>query len=199
MEDNYIVDLYWSRSENAITETMTKYGKYCYTIAFNILADEDDANESVNDTYMGAWNSMPPHRPSILSTFLGKITRRLSIDKWRARIADKRGGGEIEFAIDELSDCIPAGDSVELEVETAELAKIINDFIKTIPLTEKRVFICRYWYLDSISSICQQFGFTNSKVKSMLYRTREKLLIYLRKKGVYLDSLYSSGCHRHDK
>lgn len=94
MEDSRIVDLYWSRSENAITEAMTKYGKYCYTIAFNILANEEDADESVNDTYMGAWNSMPPHRPSVLSTFLGKITCRLSIDKWRTRIADKRGNGE---------------------------------------------------------------------------------------------------------
>ncbi len=187
MEDSCIVDLYWSRSENAITETMAKYGKYCYTIAFNILANKEDADESVNDTYMGAWNSMPPHRPSVLSTFLGKITRRLSIDKWRARIADKRGGGEIELAIDELSDCIPAGNSIEPEVETAELAKMINDFIKMLPLTEKRVFICRYWYLDSIASICQQFEFTNSKVKSMLYRTRGKLLVYLRKEGVYLD------------
>ncbi|HZK27294.1 MAG TPA: sigma-70 family RNA polymerase sigma factor [Thermoclostridium sp.] len=189
MEDNRIVDLYWSRSENAIAETMTKYGKYCYTIAYNILANNEDANEIVNDTYMGAWNSMPPHRPSVLSTFLGKITRCLSIDKWRARNTDKRRGGEIVLVIDELYDCIPDGNSVELEVETAELAKMINNFIKTIPLTEKRVFICRYWYLDSIPSICRQFGFTNSKVKSMLYRTRRKLLTYLKKEGAYLDSL----------
>lgn len=188
MEDSRIVDLYWSRSENAITETMTKYGKYCYRIAFSILANNEDTNESVNDTYMKAWNSMPPNRPSVLSTFLGKITRRVSIDKWRSRIADKRGGGEIELAIDELSECILAGNSVEREIKTVELAKIINNFIKTIPLTEKRVFICRYWYLDSISSICQQFGFTESKVKSMLYRIRGKLLTYLKKEGAYLDS-----------
>lgn len=119
---------------------------------------------------------------------MGKITRRLSIDKWRARTADKRGGGEIELAIDELSNCIPAGNSVELEVEVAELAKIINDFIKTISPTEKHIFICRYWYFDSISSICQQFGFTKSKVKSMLYRTRGKLLNYLKKEGGYFDN-----------
>lgn len=189
MKDSSIVDLYWSRSEKAITETMTKYGKYCYKIAFNILANNEDADESVNDTYMEAWNSMPPHRPSVLSTFLGKITRRLSIDKWRARVADKRGGGEINLALDELSDCIPAGNSVELEAETVELAMIINDFIKTISPTEKRVFICRYWYLDSIPSICRQFGFSQSKVKSMLYRTRAKLRTYLKKEGDYLDNL----------
>lgn len=181
MEDSHIVDLYWLRSENAISETMIKYGRYCYAIAFNILANKDDADESVNDTYMGAWESMPPHRPSILSTFLGKITRRLSIDKWRARTADRRGGGEIQLALDELSDCIPAETNVELEIEAAELENLINDFINTLSSTEKRIFICRYWYLDSISSICRQFDFTQSKVKSMLYRTRGKLLIYLEK------------------
>lgn len=189
MEDSRIVDLYWSRSENAISETMAKYGKYCYSIAFNILANEEDAKESVNDTYMNAWNSMPPHRPSVLSTFLGKITRRLSIDKWRAKNADKRGGGEVALVLDELSDCIPAHNNVELEVEAAELAKIINSFLKTLSLIEKRVFISRYWYLDPIPSICQQFGFTDSKIKSMLYRTRKKLLIYLKKEGGYNDSI----------
>ena len=189
MEDNRIVDLYWSRSENAISETMTKYGKYCYSIAFNILSNEEDAKESVNDTYMSAWNSMPPHRPTVLSTFLGKITRRLSIDKWRTKNAGKRGGGEVALALDELSDCVPARNNVELEVETAELATIINDFLRTIPLVERRVFICRYWYLDPIPSICQQFGFTDSKIKSMLYRTRKKLLIYLKKEGGYHGSI----------
>lgn len=188
MEDSRIIDLYWSRSENAISETMTKYGKYCYSIAFNILANQEDAKEIINDTYLNAWNSMPPHRPSVLSTFLGKITRRLSIDKWRVKKADKRGGGEITLALGELSDCIPADNCVELELEAAELASIINNFLKTLPLIERRVFICRYWYLDPISSVSQQFGFTNSKVKSMLYRTRKKLLAYLKKEGDYVNS-----------
>lgn len=108
MEDNRIVDLYWARSEDAITETSEKYGKYCYAIAYNILSNAEDADESVNDTYLDAWHNMPPHRPSILSTFLGKITRRISIDKWRGRTADKRGGGEIVLALDELADCVPS-------------------------------------------------------------------------------------------
>jgi RNA polymerase sigma-70 factor (ECF subfamily) len=116
MEDSRIVDLYWIRSESAIDETETKYGKYCYAIANNILANTEDAQESVNDTYLGAWNSMPPHRPAILSSFLGKITRRISIKKWQEKHACKRGGGEIVLVLDELADCIPSEQSVDKEM-----------------------------------------------------------------------------------
>ena len=116
MEDNILVELYWARSEDAISETSTKYGKYCYTIAYHILANPEDAEESVNDTYLDAWNAMPPHRPAVLSTFLGKITRRISIDKWRRRTADKRGGGEIPLVLDELADFVPSGHDVERAV-----------------------------------------------------------------------------------
>ncbi len=183
MEDNHIIDLYWQRDERAISETASKYGKYLYSISYHILLNAEDTKECVNDTYNKAWQTIPPNRPLVLSAFLGKIARRLSIDKWRANRADKRGDGEIALAIDELSDCIPAADSVEREIEASELAKQINNFISTLPLTEKRVFICRYWYFDSIPSISEQFGFTNSKVKSMLHRTRGRLLTYLRKGG----------------
>lgn len=179
MEDARIVDLYWARSENAIAETSAKYGKYCYAIAYNVLANHEDADESVNDTYLDAWNNMPPHRPSILSTFLGKITRRISIDKWRGRTAEKRGGGEIVLALDELSDCVPSDHNVEHEVEAAELEKVIDDFVMSLPPMDRRVFICRYWYLDPISAISQQFGFSESKVKMMLHRQRQKLLSHL--------------------
>lgn len=182
MEDARIVDLYWARSENAIAETSAKYGKYCYAIAYNVLANHEDADESVNDTYLDAWNNIPPHRPSILSTFLGKITRRISIDKWRGRTADKRGGGEIMLALDELSDCVPSGNNVEHEVEAAELAKVIDDFVMSLPPMDRRVFICRYWYLDPISAISQQFGFSESKVKMMLHRQRQRLLSHLERK-----------------
>ena len=184
MEDAHIVDLYWARSETAIDETSAKYGKYCYTIAYNILANAEDSDESVNDTYLAAWNSMPPQRPSVLSSFLGKITRRISIDKWRARNAEKRGSGEIVLALDELHDCVPFGTNVEQTVEAAELGKAIDRFVMTLPLMERRVFICRYWYLDPIASICQQFGFSQSKVKVMLHRTRNNLRNYLEKEGI---------------
>lgn len=183
MEDARIVDLYWARSETAIDETSAKYGKYCYAIAHNILSNTEDANESVNDTYLAAWNSMPPQRPSVLSSFLGKITRRISIDKWRARNAEKRGGGEIILALDELSDCVPFGTNVEQAIEAAELGKAIDRFVMALPLMERRVFICRYWYLDPIALICQRFGFSQSKVKVMLHRTRNSLRNYLDKEG----------------
>ena len=183
MDDNMIVDLYFQRSEKAITETAAKYGNYCYSIAFNILNNNEDAEESVNDTYNDAWNSIPPHRPSILATFLGKITRRISIDRWRKRNAEKRGGGEIPLVLDELQDCIANVTSVEEEYEKQHLSDVINAFVKSLPETEQKVFLCRYWYVDSISSISKQFGFTESKVKSMLFRTREKLRLVLIKEG----------------
>ena len=129
----------------------------------------------MNDTYLDAWHNMPPHRPSILSAFLGKITRRVSIDKWRGRTADKRGGGEIVLALDELADCVPSNHNVEREVESAALEKIIDDFVMSLPLMERRVFICRYWYLDPISAIAAQFGFSPSKVKMILHRQRHRL------------------------
>lgn len=183
MEDNSIVDLYWARSEDAITETSEKYGKYCYAIAYNILSNAEDADESVNDTYLDAWHNMPPHRPAILSTFLGKITRRISIDKWRGRAANKRGGGEIVLALDELAECVPSGHRVEHEIESAALEKIIDDFVMSLPLMERRVFICRYWYLDPISAIAEQFGFSQSKVKMILHRQRQKLLSILEREA----------------
>ena len=183
MEDSRIVDLYWARSDSAIAETSTKYGRYCYAIAYNILANSEDADESVNDTYMGAWNSMPSNRPSVLSTFLGKITRRISINKRKSKNRDKRGGGEFELALDELSECVAASTDIERTVEMNELSKAINDFLSTLPLVERDVFICRYWLFTSLAEIEEKFGFSMSKTKSMLLRTRRKLQEYLEQEG----------------
>lgn len=184
VDDEHIIDLYWERSEKAITETASRYGKYCYSIAYNILADHHDAEECVSDTYLGAWNSIPPHRPKVLATFLGKIARRTAIKKWQRQHAAKRGSGKIAIALEELEECIPSCQSVEQEMEDAELRNVINEFLLSLPQTERNIFVCRYWYLDAISDICQQFGFSQSKVKSMLQRTRKKLQIYLRKEGI---------------
>ena len=183
MDDERIVELYWKRNENAISETATKYGSYLNSISYNILVNIEDAQECVNDTYHDAWNSMPPHRPSILSTFLGKITRRISIDRWRKYQAAKRGGGEITLALEELEDCIAGTSHVEKEFERQELINLINRFLRSLPDTERRVFMCRYWYMDSIPSISKQFGFSQSKVTSMLHRTRGKLRAQLVKEG----------------
>lgn len=183
MEDYKIVDLYWSRSEQAIEETARKYNNYCYSIAYNILENHEDAEECVNDTYVDAWNQIPPHSPTILSTFLGKITRRISIDKWRWKHAQKRGNGEVVLVLEELGECITDDNTIEREMEQKELAKVINAFVKQLPDIEQRVFLCRYWYMDSIATICKQFGFSESKVKSMLYRIRKKLRKELIKEG----------------
>ena len=184
MEDSQIVELYWARSERAISETSSKYGKYCYSISYRILVNIEDAGECVNDTYLGAWNSMPPHRPLVLSTFLGKITRRVSINRWKQNSRDKRGAGEITLALDELSDCIPSPMDMESMIESKELGKIVNTFLSTLPGTERDVFLCRYWFLASISEISQRFNFSQSKTKSMLFRTRGKLYQYLQKEGM---------------
>lgn len=184
MDDTQIVELYWARKESAIEETEAKYGSYCRSIAGNILQNQDDAEECVNDTWLGAWNSMPPHRPSVLSTFLGKLTRRISIDKWRRTTAKKRGDGQLPLVLAELEDCVSDGKSIEEETERKLLAEVIDAFVKSLPETEQKVFLCRYWYMDSVSAIATRFRFSESKVKSMLFRTREKLRIRLEKEGL---------------
>lgn len=184
MDDNAIIELYWARSENAISETAVKYGGYCFSIAYNILSNREDSEESVNDTYLAAWNTIPPRHPSVLATFLGKMTRYISLDRWRRRSTAKRGGGEVPLALEELDDCIASGESVEQAYENKELLRCVNRFLDTLPETERRVFLCRYWYLDSIPDIAGRFGFSQSKVTSMLHRTRGKLRQELEKEGL---------------
>ncbi len=175
MDDQQIIDLYWSRSEDAVSETARKYGGYCYSIAYNILTNREDAEESVSDTYIAAWKLMPPRRPSILATFLGKITRRLSIDRWRTKNRKKRGGGEIVLALDELEECVADPLNTETAYDRKRLAGAVNGFLKGLPETERQVFLCRYWYMDTVSDIAGYYGFSGSKVTSMLHRTRKKL------------------------
>lgn len=184
MEDAQIVELYFARSEQAIVETDTKYGGYCYSIAYNILVNSEDAEESVSDTYLAAWRAMPPRRPAILATFLGKITRHLSIDRWRSRSAYKRGGGEMPLALEELGECVAGGESPEQAVQRKALAATVNRFLAALSETERSVFLCRYWYFDSLADTAEHFGFTESKVKSMLHRTRKKLRTQLEKEGL---------------
>jgi RNA polymerase sigma-70 factor (ECF subfamily) len=186
LNDNEIVALFLKRDESAIEETQKKYGRYCFSIANNILHNKEDAEESVNDTYLNAWNSIPPHQPEVFSTFLGKITRHLSLKKWRDKTADKRGGGEVTLTLEELQECIPTGQSVEDEVQNHELVLVINTFVKSLPLTERRIFICRYWYFDSIATIAKEFGLSQNNIKITLYRTRQKLLKILEQEGVFL-------------
>ena len=182
MEDQGIIALFFERSEQAIEETDKKYGGYCYSIAYNILSNREDSEESVSDTYLAAWNTIPPRRPSFLKAFLAKMTRHISIDRWRKRSAQKRGGGEMLLALEELEECADT-QNVENELTKKELTRILNVFLSSLPETERNVFLCRYWYLDSIQTISEVSGFSQSKVTSMLHRLRGKLRKKLSEEG----------------
>lgn len=183
MEDADIVLLYFERNEQAISESKSKYGRYCYGIAYSILRDHGDSEESVNDTLLGAWNAIPPERPSILSAFLGRLTRNISVKRLRYKNAEKRGGGEYHLALDELAECVPDPSTVEGELEAKQLSLVIDDFLRTRPITDRRIFIRRYWYLDSISEVCERLGCGESRVKMSLLRSRKKLLERLEREG----------------
>ncbi|MBQ7860129.1 MAG: RNA polymerase sigma factor [Faecalibacterium sp.] len=184
MEDAQIVELYWQRDEQAIAETAARHGRVCYRVAYNILNDRLDAEECVNDTYIKAWHSLPPHRPTGLAAFLCKITRHLSLNRWRDRSREKRGGGETPLALDELAECVSDGSSTEQAVDHNALTRALNDFLALLPAAEREVFVCRYWFLASSQQIGQAFDFSESKVRSMLLRTRSKLKRYLEKEGL---------------
>ena len=184
MEDSAIVTLYWQRSEQAIAESDTKYGPYCGHIAYGLLQNSEDTQECVSDTWLAAWNAMPPHRPAVLRLFLGKLTRRLSLQRLRRQGRLKRGGGEAALALEELSQCVDGSGDVQQGLEATELAARINDFVLALPQAERRVFLCRYWYLDSVAEIAIRFGFSTSKVKSMLYRIRQQLRQTLEQEGL---------------
>lgn len=180
MEDKKIVDLYWQRDEEAIPETAAKYGSYCRIIAYNILADDEDAEECVNDTWLGAWNSMPMNRPSRLAPYLAKLTRWISLGRLRNRNCLKRGGGETSVALEELSEYLDSGVDTQKLVEQKELAGAIRSFLSKLDSQQHQVFVARYWFMASVEEIAEKFGFSQSKVKSMLMRTRRALRDYLK-------------------
>ena len=148
MEDTAILELYWARDEQAIAETQKSYGKYCYSIAYHILHDREDTEECLNDTWMRAWNAIPPKKPNRLELFLGTITRNLSFDRWKAKNAQKRGNGIMDTTLDELAECIPAAHNTEEAVEAAELERSINAFLHTLSEQECNVFLRRYWFVE---------------------------------------------------
>lgn len=186
MEDKNIVQLYWDRDEKAISASEKKYGAYCRSIAHNILGNREDEQECVNDTWLGAWNSMPPHRPNVLSVFLGKITRNLSLSRYRRQSAQKRGGGQAALVLEEIEEIVSGGESVEQEVDRRELVEAINDFLASLPETRRSIFLCRYWYMDSVGEIAQRFGMTENYVSVTLSRLRAKLQKYLAERGFQL-------------
>lgn len=179
MEDTKIVQLYWDRDQDAIKYTAQKYENYCTSIARNILGNLEDAEECVNDTYINAWNSIPPHKPGVLSTFLGKIIRNISFNRYKYNHAEKRGGSEIPAILDELSECVSGKEDVEEEIEYKELIRTINDFLASLSQEKRNIFICRYWYSDSIASIAKVYGMKEGTISMILNRLRLKLHEYL--------------------
>lgn len=181
MDDKSIIDLFLKRDEKAIEETSKKYGKVCFSVAKGLLCDLD-ASECVNDAYLALWNSIPPQIPISFSTYLLKITKRLSIDKFRKLTSKKRNFGEPPEVLSELSECI--GENTEKAVEQKLLSEAINNFIRKLPKTEKEIFIQRYWYMKTLKELEDKFGFSEGKVKSMLYRIRQKLRKFLIKEDL---------------
>jgi len=186
MDDKQIVDLYWERSETAISETAKKYGRYCHYIAFNVLHNDEDSEECVNDTYLNAWNSMPPHRPSVLKTFLGKLTRNISLNKYKQLTAEKRGNGQMPLIIDELHECLPAIESTESIIDDMVLVDVFNRFLASLTVEQRKIFMRRYWYLSPVKEIATDYGMGESKVKMSLLRSRNELKHLLEKEGVSL-------------
>lgn len=183
MQDEQIVALYWARKEDAICQTQQKYGAYLSKIAYNILSDFEDSKECVNDTYLKAWNSMPTHRPSVLSTYLGKIARQLSIDVFRKRNSIKRYASEYAISLEELGDTFSDGTTPEQALDAKLLDETINSFLRTLSDDARNTFIGRYYFFDSLKDVAAYCGMSEAKAKSMLYRTRQSLKAYLVKEG----------------
>ncbi len=183
MQDEKIVELYWQRDEAAIQETQLKYDRYLHKIAYNILEDEEDSKESVNDSYLAAWNSMPPHKPVTLSTYLGKLTRRISIDIFRKRNRQKRKNSQYSLALTELEECVSAGDTTAEAVDAKVLGEVLSAFLWGISEEARHVFLGRYYFQDSVKEVSRYCCMSEAKVKSLLYRTRLELKTYLEKEG----------------
>ena len=184
MEDQALIELYWTRNEDAITETRKKYGAWCRGIALRILELQEDAEECEYDTYLQAWNNIPPQRPGVFRSWLGRITRNLALSRYRKNHAEKRGGGQTALALEELGDCVSGGASVESEEERKEIATVINRFLAALPETQRNVFMRRYWHVSPIAEIAAAFGMTEGQVTSMLHRCRKKLRTMLEQEGI---------------
>lgn len=185
MTDEAIIALYWNRDEGAITQTAERYGRLCRSIAHNILGNAADVEECENDVYAAAWNRIPPERPQNFAAFLGCMVRNIALDRYAYNHAQKRNS-QFNLLLDELEECLAAKDGVEEQIEAGETAALISRFLQGLDTTVRKVFVRRYWYADSIETIARGFGMSQSKVKSMLLRTRNKLKAYLEQEGVTL-------------
>lgn len=186
MLDEHIVELYFERNENAIRETDIKYGKYCRAIANNILQDDGESEECLNDTYYKAWHSIPPARPSKLPAYLGKITRRLALNRYEKMSAQKRGGGNTAAVLDELAECVPDRTSSGDITQELIITQTLNRFLEALSDQNRKIFVRRYWYMSSIKEIADEYRIGESKVKMILHRSREKLKMLLEEEGIII-------------
>ncbi len=186
MDDQNIINLFFTRQESAVSRAAEKYENYLYSISYNILHDREDAKECVNDAYYQAWKSIPPQKPLCLSAFLGKIVRNLSLNRLRQSHTQKRGAGQADLALSELEECISDGSDIEQSIESMELSRHINDFLRSRKEQPRNIFIQRYWYLRPVREIAKDFSMSESKVTSMLFRIRKELKLYLEKEGIIL-------------
>lgn len=184
MTDEIIIKLYFDRNEKAIAVTRDKYGKYLYKVAYNILHTKEDSEESVDDTYLGAWNTIPPKKPNVLKTYLCKLTRNISLKRFRDNTALKRGGTQTDLALHELREVLSAGESIEDKFEREELLEFIKQFINELKAEQRQIFLTRYFYLYAVKDIARKLGHSESKVKVTLKRTRDKLYEELKKEGL---------------
>lgn len=184
MTDESIIDLYFARDSMAIHYSQEQHGNLCHAVASNILPTLEDAQECVNDTWLKAWNSIPPTRPKHLGAYLSRITRNLSLERWRTIHAQKRGGNSGTVPLDELAECLSGGEDPADTAAMHALEQGMGRFLKSLRQTERAVFLSRYWYCASVREIALHFGFSESRVKTMLFRTRKKLRTYLEKEGL---------------
>lgn len=183
MTDERIIELFFARSERGIEELDTKYGATCHRIAQNILGNKEDAEECVNDAYLGVWNSIPPKKPSLLSAFLFKILRNLSITRYHANTAQKRNSF-YDIALDELGDTISTEESIEKECSQKELTNAIEGFLDTLTRENRVIFVCRYWFSESYTEIAKRTGLTEKNISVRLTRIREKMKKHLSERGI---------------
>lgn len=186
MDDKEIIDLYFKRDEEAIPETEKKYGAYCLSVAKNILGNTEDAKECLNDTLLVLWNEIPPKKPEVFLSFIGKITRNISLNLYRKNTAKKRGGIESDAVFDEMSEFVSDKEEIESAFERKELINEINIFLKKLPAEKRNIFILRYWGFESAAEIAKRFGKNETAVHNSLQRTREKLKKHLAERGFNL-------------
>ena len=186
MSDEEIIALYFARDEQALAKTDVKYGPYCFALAHSILPSREDAEETVSDTYLKAWQAIPPKRPSVLRLFLAKITRNLAFSRWRSMTAQKRGGGELPLVLEELGECVGSGEDIGAALEAKELTKTIAAFLNTLSQQEQNIFLRRYFFVEDAGVIASRYGLGRDAVNKSLSRTRKKLRAHLIQEGYTL-------------